>query len=270
MTASRVFQELRRKAVKAAALLRTPRYRRGLRRGAAAAIEHAPLLAGLIGPGVRTVVDVGANKGQFALLALELFPAAAVHAFEPLAAPYARMAAWGRAEPRLRLYPLALAESAGPRTMHVAARMDNSSLRAISERQTAQFPGTHRVGATEVETARLDQVLGPAELQPPALLKIDVQGGELETLHGAEGVLRHFDWVYVECSFVEFYEGQGLADDIAGHLTAAGFSPVVYWNLCRNGRGRVVQADALFVRDPAPPAMNDADGLHYSSGGIYD
>jgi FkbM family methyltransferase len=251
MTASRVFQELRRKAVKAAALLRTPRFRRGLRRGAAAAIEHAPLLAGLIDSGLRTVVDVGANKGQFALLALELFPAAAVHAFEPLTAPGARMAAWGRDEPRLRLYPLALAETAGPRTMHISARMDNSSLRVISERQTAQFPGTHRVGVTTVETARLDEILAAADLPPPALLKIDVQGGELEVLYGAAGVLRLFDWVYVECSFVEFYEGQGSVDDIVACLADAGFSPLVYWNLCRDSRGRPVQADVLFARTGA-------------------
>lgn len=260
MTAGRVFQELRRKAIKAAALLRTRRFRRGLWRGVAAAIEHAPLLRTLgAGDCVRTVVDVGANKGQFALLALELFPAAQVHAFEPLAAPGARMAAWSRGETRLRLYPLALAETAGPRKMHVSARMDSSSLRVISKRQTAQFPGTHCVGATTVETARLDEILTAADLQPPALLKIDVQGGELETLHGAEGVLRRFDWVYVECSFVEFYEGQGSADDIAACLAAAGFSPVAYWNLCRDKEGSPAQADVLFTRMNAPiPEIRDA------------
>lgn len=242
------WRDLGRKLVKALTLARTPRFRRGLWAGAAAGIEHAALLRGLE---ARTVVDVGANTGQFALLALELFPQAQVHAFEPLAAPFARLKSWGRNEPRLTLWRLALAEAAGPRTMHVSARIDSSSLRAITGRQTAQFPGTHEVGVAQVTAARLDATLTAADLAAPALLKIDVQGGELEVLRGAAALLSCFAWIYVECSFVEFYEGQALADEVADFLAAAGFLPTVCWRPCRDADGRPAQADILFVRNEA-------------------
>lgn len=243
--------DIRRKAAKAARLLRTPRYRLPLALGVAAACEHEPVLAGLP---VRTVVDAGANKGQFALLALELFPEATVHAFEPLSAPFARMTAWGAAETRLIRHRLALTTDGGTALMQVSARADSSSLRAITGRQTAVFPGTHQVGTEAVETARLDAVLGPDRLTAPALLKIDVQGGELEVLAGAGPLLAAFDWIYAECSFEELYAGQALVPDVTAFLADAGFDPLLYWNPVRDRGGRPVQADILFGRRPSAPA----------------
>lgn len=249
--------ELRRKIAKALRLLRTPRFRRGLMVGAAAGVEHAPLLGGL---DVGAVVDVGANKGQFALLALELFPTATVHAFEPLAAPFACLGRWSAGEPRLIRHRLALADQGGERPMHVAARDDSSSLRAITERQTSQFPGTHCVGEETVTVARLDRTLTAADLPGPALLKIDAQGGELDILRGATALLPAFTWIYAECSFIELYEGQALADEVEAFLAAAGFRPVVYWQPSRGPDGRPVQADILFVRSSEGDGVACAEG----------
>ena len=243
-----VLRNFGRKLAKALTLAVRPGFRRGLIFGVGAGIEHEELLNGL---NAGTVVDVGANKGQFALLALALFPQAKIYAFEPLAGPFARLTAWGRREDRLICRRLALAQTAGTQVMHVSARADNSSLRAITPRQTAQFPGTERVGEEEVAVARLDEVLCPADLVEPALLKIDVQGGELDVLRGATALLPYFEWVYVECSFVEFYQGQDLIDEVTEFLAQAGFSPTVYWRTCRDAAGAPMQADVLFGKtDP--------------------
>src|SRR4051812_6782566 len=45
-------------------------------------------LLGLSGENVRNVLDIGANTGQFALLALNRFPRAKIWCFEPLPAAY--------------------------------------------------------------------------------------------------------------------------------------------------------------------------------------
>src|ERR1700730_7725 len=70
-----------RKLLKA---LANPVYWRGLKYGVAPTIEHDAALAGLR---VNTVIDVGANKGQFSLLTKRLFPTARICAFEPLPRP---------------------------------------------------------------------------------------------------------------------------------------------------------------------------------------
>lgn len=238
-----------RKLRKALRLIRTLRYRNALLHGVAAGIEHTAALTHIR---AHTVVDVGANRGQFALLALELFPDAHVHAFEPLAKPRAQLARWAKAERRLSVHPLALGSCNGAASMIVAARDDNSSLRPITDRQMALFPGTHAVGREQIRVARLDSVLRAEALSAPALLKIDVQGSELEVLHGAADLLARFDWVYVECSYVELYEGQAMCNEIVAVLEAAGFALERVCNLVHDKAGQPLQGDFLFARRSKP------------------
>jgi len=71
---------------KAMRLAREPYYRKALREGVGAAIDHEPMLRTLAPYGIRTVLDVGANIGQFTLVARHVFSSARVIGFEPLAA----------------------------------------------------------------------------------------------------------------------------------------------------------------------------------------
>jgi 23S rRNA U2552 (ribose-2'-O)-methylase RlmE/FtsJ len=54
----------------------------------AAGAEHLPVLRQFTG--CRMVVDIGANRGQFARVARQCFPAARIVSFEPLPAPLYR------------------------------------------------------------------------------------------------------------------------------------------------------------------------------------
>src|SRR5687768_1393744 len=51
-------------------------------------------LLGLRTRHIRTIIDVGANSGQFAREIAPLFPAAQLHCFEPLPAPFAELDRW--------------------------------------------------------------------------------------------------------------------------------------------------------------------------------
>ncbi len=234
-----------RKARKLATLLRHPAYWRGLRHGVAAATEHEG--AALDHP-YRTVIDVGANRGQFLLLAARRFPGAALIAFEPLAGPRDVLS---RSVPRrrpVRLLDLALSDQAGTATFHVSRADDSSSLLPISTAQVSTFPGTDEVEQVEVRTARLDEVLAPADVEPPVLLKIDAQGGELAVLVGAAALLPSVATILVECSFAELYEGQPRADAVVRFLHGHGFSLHSVGPVTTALGGRPVQADLVFER----------------------
>ncbi|MFX8747328.1 FkbM family methyltransferase, partial [Acinetobacter baumannii] len=86
------------------------------------------------------------------------------------------------------------------------------------------------------------------DLATPALLKIDVQGGELDVLKGAESLLSSFAAIYVECSYVSLYEGQALASDVIAFLAERGFLIAGVFNQHEHWRIGPVQADFLFVR----------------------
>jgi FkbM family methyltransferase len=233
-----------RRLGKALRLLVNRRFRLALQHGVAAAIEHRHL--GSVR--ARTVVDVGAHRGQFSLLALELFPRAAVLAFEPLSAARERLARLMQGEPRFRLYPMALGRETGEHSLLIAARDDCSSLRAPSRAQIEMEPRSHSVRSERVPVARLDETLGTDQLHAPALLKIDVQGQELEVLEGALRLLAHFEVIYLEASFRELYAGQALAGEVIAWLAERGFALDGVYNLLLDGDGRAVQADLEFKR----------------------
>ncbi len=235
------------KARKLAGILVVPAWRAALRRHrVAAGVEHARVLRNL-GP-VATVVDIGANRGQFALAARHCFPQARIVSFEPLAGPAALYRAVFAGDDRARLVEAAVGPEPGEATIHVSARDDSSSLLPITARQNALFPGTAEVGTATIRVARLADEVPAADRVASALLKLDVQGFELPALAGCEGVLEHFAWVYVECSFMELYAGQSLADEVIAWLRERGLRLAGVYNMSYDSDGRAVQADFLFGR----------------------
>ena len=96
--------------------------------------------------------------------------------------------------------------------------------------------------------ARLADALPAGEIAAPALLKLDVQGFELQAPASCEGLLERFAWVYVECSFVELYAEQSLADEVIAWLRERGLRLAGVYNMAYDDRRRAVQADFLFGR----------------------
>ncbi len=232
-----------KKATKLLKLLECRAWRRGLLFGVGAAIEHDLALGA---KKYKTIVDVGANKGQFALYCLGRFPESNILSFEPLPEPASKFLAIFKSIPRVTLVKCAISTDKGFTDMHISKSDDSSSLLPIGELQDTLFPGTYETGTISVEMNPLELYLKPEEVKSPSLLKIDVQGFEYEALKGCEKLLKHFDEVYVECSYVELYEGQRLADDIIKYLEGKGFSKKHEYNKVVDPVLGPIQADFLF------------------------
>ena len=194
----------------------------------------------------RTVVDIGANRGQFALVARRSFPDARIISFEPLPQPARQFRAVFSHDSRVELHECAIAPKHGCAPLHISKRDDSSSLLPIGALQSHIFPGTQEIGTATVAVAPLDEYVTDKDLDAPALLKLDVQGFELQALQGCERLLSRFAFVYVECSYIELYAGQALADEVIAWLHDRGFSHAGTYNLQRDSRGNAVQGDFLF------------------------
>lgn len=235
-----------RKVNKAAQSLSDPLYRRALRFGVSPTHEHRTMLVSL--GALRTVVDVGANVGQFALLTLRAQPGAKIHSFEPqpgAAATFKRVVA---GHPDVTLHQFALGATRATLPIHITSNADSSSLLAPTL-QTVVFPSSQEVGSYDVQVLPLDEVLTDGDIAEPALLKIDVQGYEQQVLEGCSPLLGKFKWLFLELSFVELYAGQVLAPQVMQWLALRGFTLAgVYADPASYRKGRMVQADFLFCR----------------------
>lgn len=240
-------RELFRKAGKLAMLTSHRVYRRGICCGVAAGVEHERLLRRYP---CRTLVDIGANRGQFALVARRCWPTAHIYSFEPLAAPCQRFRALFGRDSQVRLIPSGIAPVRERRAIHLSRRDDSSSLLPIGA-QAEFFPGTEEAGRVDVEVGPLGDWLTATEIEPPAFLKIDVQGYEGEVLRGCGSLLERFSYVYVEASFLELYEGQALVDEVIRFLQDAGFRLAGSYNPTYARDGIAVQGDFFFRRKPS-------------------
>lgn len=239
-------KDFRRIFLKALRLLPVARYRAAARLGVGAAIEHASMLRSLAGRNIGLLIDVGANVGQFTLVARHILPHAGVIAFEPLPKAARRFRRVHRADRMVELVEAAVGPDPGILPMHVSRAADSSSLLPIGERQQQYFPGTGESHQEHVRVVRLQDAVPSARMTAGTLLKIDVQGFELATLQGCESRLALVDLVYVECSFVQFYDGQALADEVIAWLRQRGFRLSGIGPISFAATGAAIQADLLF------------------------
>lgn len=217
---------------------------RALRHGVAAGIEHLAVLRHIES---STVIDIGANRGQFALAAQRSFPEAHIFSFEPLLGPAVIFRKVFAGMPKLVLYQAAIGPESGEATIHLSRRDDSSSLLPITHLQDRLFPGTAEAGTAKIKVGPLASFVTASQIQPPALLKLDVQGFELQALEGCAELLDQFTYVYVECSFKELYAGQALADEVIAWLRQRNFRLSGIYNVHYDRAGQAIQSDFLFV-----------------------
>jgi FkbM family methyltransferase len=227
-------------------VLSVPAYRSALLRCRVfASTEHDNILNGLA---LETVVDIGANRGQFALCVRRLYPNAQIYSFEPLSAPAKKYLQLFKQDLKVQLFNLAIAPQSGPAAMHVSRWDVSSSLLPIAQAQHDNFPFTEESRSEMVATTPLTACIGKSEIAGTALLKLDVQGYELQALRGCAELLGLFKYVYVESSFIELYVGQALAADVIAYLLGQGFALVCVANLSYGNAGKPIQADFLFSK----------------------
>lgn len=212
----------------------------------AAGSEHVIVLSQL--NALKVIVDIGANRGQFALVSRYCHPSATIISFEPLSTPAKLFVRVFDEDENIAFVQAAIGPETSSIEMHVSGRDDSSSILPISEMQNRLYPGTAQVATEVIRIAPLNEFITVEEIRSPALLKLDVQGFELQGLVGCEDLLKYFTWIYVESSFVELYVGQPLADEIIAWLREHGFKLQGVYNMSANKQGKAIQADFLFLR----------------------
>lgn len=149
--------------------------------------EEGRLLSQSFKPGLR-FLDVGANVGYFSLFVAQRCPGAVIHSFEPhpLTSQVLALNAWSSGAD---ITTHALALSGGDRILALTTAESNLG----DTRATASASGSMLCPA-----APLDEVLPDAVFD---LVKIDVQGFEVEAISGMVGMIRRSPQVVIVAEF---------------------------------------------------------------------
>ena len=202
---------------------------------------------------VKTIVDVGANTGQFARKIAGVCPGAMIYCFEPLPAPFRELQKWATStrSPTVHAIQLAIGESEANADMFVHTQHDtSSSLLATTPRTTELYPFTAEQTKTPVRVSTLDNFFAQnaAPLEPEILIKLDVQGYEDRVVRGGIQTFGKARACIVEIAIEDLYVGQPDFASMLSLLGGVGYRYVGNYEQYYGTDGQVLFLDAVFAR----------------------
>ena len=213
--------------------------------------NHAKVIAGVTrAMHVQTLLDIGANRGQYGQLMRRAGYTGDIVSLEPVSDAFAKLEAASAADARWSILRAGAGATAGTMPIHVAGNSVSSSFLPMGDRHLELAPQSAYTRVEEVPVTTVADVLTERSIDPrTTMLKADVQGYEAAVLDGAGDALGELAVLQLELGLLELYEGQPLLSEIVARLEAAGhtlwtFFPAFY----DKANGRMWWADGLFVR----------------------
>jgi FkbM family methyltransferase len=215
------------------------------------ACEWAQLKCMLSAHGVNTVLDVGANTGQFAKNLRDAGFMGRIVSFEPTSEAHSQLCRAARNDPSWTVAErVAIGDFDGQTQIHIANNSVSSSLLSMLASHQSAAPESGFVATEVVPIARLDSI-APRFLPDhnSIFIKIDVQGFEKKVLDGAPKLLERAVGLQLELSLTPLYEGETLFHPMVEYLRAIDFD---LWALIPGfvdkSNGRLLQVDGVFFQ----------------------
>ncbi len=197
---------------------------------------------------ITVVLDVGAHVGEYASSLRRFGYKERIESFEPLARAHAELCSRAAGDPLWRCHRLALGDTSGTLTLHVAGNEVSSSALDMLPRHVQGAPESSYVRSEQVTVRTVDD-LGLTDASDRAYLKADVQGFEQRVLAGAARTLESVHLLEVELSLVRLYEDGPLYAEMLEYLKELHFEPIWFERGFGDAAtGRMLQMDGIFAR----------------------
>jgi FkbM family methyltransferase len=183
-----------------------------------------------------SIIDVGAYEGNWTRLARRVFPGVPILMVEPLRSKRGHLKAVTSELPAVRFVEALL-----------AARPGEEKIFFEMETGSSIFPEKSNVPrqSKTLVSCTLDDVA--AALPAPIMLKIDVQGAELEVLKGGEATLQRCELIQLEVAVASYNSGAPTMLEVLQFMEARGFRPFDVSGETRPNGADLVQVDLLFA-----------------------
>jgi len=200
---------------------------------------------------IELVLDVGANKGQYARqLRLGGYKGRIV-SFEPLSSAHKILLQRSDGDSNWVVAPrMAIGDKDGITQINISENSVSSSLKLMTRAHLEAASAARYIGTEEITISRLDSVCHEyINGDSRVFLKIDTQGFERQVLEGAEKTLPLIEGIQIELSLVPLYEEQLLFAEMINRLNALGFELYgLFPGLTDPRKGRLLQADGILFR----------------------
>lgn len=217
----------------------------------------------LDGQPVSVIFDVGANVGDTLATYGKLYPNAAITGFEPTPQLMPQLQARFKDKPNVGFVGQAVSNTIATVPMYNSKLpVMNSLLEPVSLNRwgfNAENP------TIDVNTITLDAYTEQQGIKGIDILKLDIQGSELNALKGAEGLLRAsaISLIYTEALVIPFYKGQPLAHDLTAYLAQFDYSLFNIYTIKESPLGQARWFDAIYLSPQMRERLTKAWGVVY-------
>jgi FkbM family methyltransferase len=199
--------------------------------------------------GIDTVLDIGANTGQFTRTISTLLPSANIYSFEPIPDCFEKLQEFANNHNNIKIFNTGIGDKSGVISFEQNEYSPSSSFLKMSDIHKKAFTFTENSNTVDVKIEKLDDIAQSLDLGKSLFIKIDVQGYEDKVLQGGSETIKKAKIVIVETSFVPLYESQPLFDDIYSVFKEWGFLYLgMNDQLADPNTGRMLQGDAVFTK----------------------
>jgi FkbM family methyltransferase len=208
-------------------------------------------LLGLRALPIGSIIDVGANQGQFAQYFMKFFPRAHLFCFEPLPKPFRELQVWADRHKQVTAFNMALGDYSGTVDMYYHLDFSpGSSFLTTTEMTESAYPFTKKKVIVPVTMGTLDQTLSMMAKSMPReiLIKLDVQGYEDRVIRGGKEVFTKAKAAILEVNVDFLYDQQADFKDILLMLSALSYRYVGNIEQNYGDDGHVIYFDAVFIK----------------------
>ena len=200
---------------------------------------------------IDTVLDIGANIGQFAMELRESGYKGRMISFEPLSEAYSHLLINSKKDPNWIIAPrMAIGNEEGKKTINISGNSYSSSIFKMTDTHIKGAPDSAYIDSEEIYINKLDNVVeNYLRNGENIFIKIDVQGYESQVLRGASNILSKIKGMQIELSLVPLYENQLLFIGMLEYITNLGFELCDISPGFRDIQsGKLLQFDGIFFR----------------------
>ncbi|MFA6315246.1 MAG: FkbM family methyltransferase [Candidatus Paceibacterota bacterium] len=196
---------------------------------------------------IDSILDIGANEGQFLEKIMKVFPGKQTYCFEPLREVYKKLQTKTKDRQNVKVIQCAIGDENKEMSMNHCEFSPSSSLLKMDDLHKKAFPFTAKSQKEIVLVRKLDNIDEIRDKCKRPFIKIDTQGYEINVINGGLETFKLSPIIMIEVSYKSLYEGQPLFDDIYNKLTKMGFNYIGnIEQLLDPTTLQPLQADAIF------------------------
>lgn len=197
----------------------------------------------------RVILDIGANRGTTVEKYSNMYPNASIFAFEPYPSSFNILKERTEKNKNISCIQAAVTERRGTEKLNVNKNVDTNSLLSSHKSGLSSDIQVKTSSSILVESISIDEFCSEQHIEQIDILKLDIQGGELGALKGAQGMLaqKKIKLIYTEAYFVMQYINQPLFYDISLFLHNIGYQLQDIYNPIY-GDGKIAWCDSIFLQ----------------------